>query len=113
MKKVYELDIKSSGQTVSVAISEFLVELDCCKYSNTKLIKVITGYGSHGKGGEIKKELLKLCSKLKKENKIKYFNSCEKLTKNYLHNLCLEYPELILDNEVASYNSGVVLVELN
>ncbi len=110
--KVSEINIKSNNQTVSLALSEFLVELDRCKFCDIKLIKVITGYGSHGRGGEIKKELLSLCGNLKREGKIKNYSSCEKLTKSYFHNLCIDFPDLILDNEVSSYNSGVVIVEI-
>lgn len=112
MNYISEINIKSNLQTVSEALSEFLVELDRCKFAKIKLIKVITGYGSHGKGGEIKKELKSLCIKLKQEKRIKNFYSCEKLTKQNLHDLCIEYPDLIVDNEVAGYNSGVTLVEV-
>ncbi len=111
MQNVVEIDIKSEGQTVSLALGEFLIEVERLKFLNQRvLIKVITGYGSHGKGGEIKKELSKLLYKLKKEEKISYFSSCEKLTKDELHSLCEKFPDLILDTEVSSYNSGVTLV---
>ena len=49
-------------------------------------------------------------NKLKKEEKISYFSSCEKLTKDELHSLCEKFPDLILDTEVSSYNSGVTIV---
>lgn len=110
MEKIVEINIKSNGQTVSLALGEFLLCLERAKFCDTKLIKVITGYGSHGKGGEIKKELQKLLFKLKREEKISDFFSCEKLTKDVLHSLCTTYPNLILDTEISSYNSGVTLV---
>ena len=110
--QISQINIKSENQTISLAISEFLVELDRCKFNNIKLLKVITGYGSHGKGGDIKRELLKVCNKLQNDGKIKNFTPCEKLTKEYLHGLCLSFPQLILDNEISGYNSGVILVEL-
>lgn len=110
---IKQINIKSEYQTTSLAISEFLVELDKSIFNKEKLIKVVTGYGSHGMGGEIKKELQKVCFKLKQLGKIKNYIPCEKLTKTYLHNLSQEFPELILDYEISSYNSGVTLIELN
>lgn len=112
MNKIKEINIKSDNQTVSLALGEFLLELDRCKFCDIKIMKVITGYGSHGMGGEIKKALLKELFSLKKQGKIKEYFPCDQITQEYLHNLCLENPDLILDNEISNYNSGVVLVEL-
>lgn len=112
MQNIIEINIKSEGQTVSLALGEFLIEFERAKFCGNKLIKVITGYGSHGKGGEIKKELHKLLFKLKREEKIFNFYPCEKLTKDELHSLCIEFPDLILDTEISSYNSGVTIVLL-
>lgn len=111
-KMINEINIKSFNQTTSVALSQFLVEIDRCKFNDVKLLKVITGYGSHGVGGEIKRELLYLCLDLKRKGIIKNYIPCEKLTKSSLHSLCVDYPDLILDTEISSYNSGVVLVEI-
>ena len=110
MSNVIEINIKSLNQTTNLALGEFLVELDRAKFAGVKILKVITGYGSHGKGGEIKRELDKLLHKLKRENKITdYFKgetiSRENLT--FLNKIC---PELILDTEITGYNSGVTLV---
>ncbi len=110
MKDYIEINIKNENQTTSLALAEFLLELDRCKFSEIKLIKVITGYGSHGKGGEIKKELLSLLLKLKREKQILDFMPCNKLTKEKLHNLCVDFPALITDTEISSYNSGITLV---
>ncbi len=112
MQNLIEINIKSEGQTVSQAIGEFLLALDRAKFCKTKIIKVITGYGSHGKGGEIKKELQKLLFNLKRAEKISEYYPCERLTKNELHTLCVEFPDLILDTEISSYNSGVTVVLL-
>lgn len=112
MGKIKEINIKSENQTVSLAIGEFLIELDRCKYNKTKLMKVITGYGSHGKGGEIKRELVKELFSLKRKGEIKNYIPCDQLSQEYLHNLCLENPDLILDNELSNCNSGVILVEI-
>ena len=110
MENLIEINIKSFNQTVSLALAEFLVELDRAKFCGVKIIKVITGYGSHGKGGEIKKELDKLLFKLKRENKITNYFKGETISRENLTNLNKICPELILDNEIFAYNSGVTLV---
>lgn len=110
MENLIEINIKSLNQTVSVALAEFLVELDRAKFCNVKIIKVITGYGSHGKGGEIKKGLIPLLDKLKREKKIRDFFSGEKISRENLYMLNKICPELILDSEIVGYNSGVTLV---
>lgn len=110
MNKVIEINIKSEQQTVSMALGEFLLTLDRAKFSQVEIIKVITGYGSHGIGGEIKSELDKLLFKLKRERKIKDYFKGEQLAGKVLSSLFVEYPELIVDREVNSYNSGIVLV---
>lgn len=112
MDEMVEINIKSDGQTTDQAIGEFLICFERAKFCGTKLIKVITGYGSHGKGGEIKKALQKVLFKLKRGGEIKDFFSCEKLSKEDLHSLCIEFPFLICDSEISSYNSGVTLVVL-
>ena len=111
MQNLIEINIKSLNQTVSLALGEFLVELDRANFSGVKIIKVITGYGSHGKGGEIKKGLNELLFKLKRERKIKDYYNGEKITKEKLINLSHICPELLLTSDL-DYNSGITLVLL-
>ena len=110
MNNIIEINIKSLNQTVSLALGEFLVGLDRAKFAGVKIIKVITGYGSHGKGGEIKKELEKLLFKLKRENQITNYFKGETISREDLSNLNKLCPELIIDSEINAYNSGVTLV---
>ncbi len=112
MNELFEINIKSDGQTVDQALGEFLIELDRLNFCDAKIMKIITGYGSHGRGGEIKKALLRLLCNLKRDKKIADFYPCEKLSKEILSALCAKYPSIILDYEISNYNSGVVVVEL-
>ena len=108
--EIIEINIKSLNQTVSLALSEFLVEIDKAKFSGVKLIKVVHGYGSHGKGGEIKKELHKLLYFLKRENTIKNYIKGESITKEVLAGFLEDFPSLVLDTDIKNYNSGITLV---
>lgn len=110
MEEFCEINIKSEGQTVSLALSEFLVELDRAKFMNLKVIKVVHGYGSHGKGGEIKTNLHKLLEDLKHRKKIKDYIKGEKITKKLMSGFFYDYPFLALDPDIKNYNSGITLV---
>ncbi|MBE5746289.1 MAG: hypothetical protein E7359_03275 [Clostridiales bacterium] len=109
MENLIEINIKSLNQTVSQALGEFLVELDRAKFSDIKILKVITGYGSHGKGGEIKKALEQLLNKLKREHQIKDYFKGETITKQKIIELSRICPELLLTSDL-NYNSGITLV---
>lgn len=105
-----EINIKSEGQTVSLALSEFLIELDRAKFMDKKVIKVVHGYGSHGRGGEIKNNLHKLLEDLKHRKKIKDYIKGEKITKNLMSGFFYDYPFLALDPDIKNYNSGITIV---
>lgn len=110
--EIIELDIKSESQTVSVAIAQFLVELDILKFSNQPLLKVLHGYGSGGKGGEIKRELNRTLEILKRKKTILDYINLEKWNDNnkdiisYKH----KYPILMIDKDVIIKNSGQTIV---
>ena len=112
MEEYSEINIKSEGQTVSLALSEFLVELDRAKFAGVKVIKVVHGYGSHGKGGEIKKNLHKLLQDLKNRKQIREYIKGEKVSKNILSGFFFDYPFLALDADIKNYNNGITLVLL-
>ncbi len=73
---------------------------------------IIHGYGSHGKGGDIKKSAMQTLKKLKKMGKIKDFVKGEQWgeTNSVVLNAEKEFPELILQQNLHSLNSGVTVV---
>ena len=84
------------------------------KTKDTKVLKVIHGYGSHGVGGEIKRSVKIKLEQLKKQRKIddyicgEHFGETEKSSPYILEN----FPELLLDADLKNYNSGITLVFL-
>ena len=64
------IDCKKTMDSVDVALSTVEIELQQAKREGTSIIKVLHGYGSHGKGGKILIELRKFLSMLKKQGKI-------------------------------------------
>lgn len=110
--KLITIDIKSEQQTVAQAIAEFLIEIDSCKVGGFKVMKVIHGYGSHGKGGTIKQELLKTCKNLKNKKIIEDFVCCDQWTdKSITRKIAINYcPDLIADQELNHLNPGCSII---
>ena len=77
-------------------------------------MKVIHGYGSHGKGGEIKRQLTKRLEELKKQSKILDFIPGEKFGQEQKNKpyITKNFPSLIIDSDLSLYNSGITLIFL-
>ena len=71
------LNLKEVGSIEdSVRIME--MEIEKSKLEDVTVIKLIHGYGSHGRGGGILKEIRKRLSLLKKQGKIKDYSNGDK-----------------------------------
>lgn len=113
--KIKVLNIEGDCLTCMEAISKVLTELEVLSIASiTKVLEVVHGYGSSGKGGVIKKQLHLLLPKLVKQNKILDFVAGEKFSaqsKKYKDYTKL-YPELILDSNLKNLNPGVTIIFL-
>ena len=95
-----------------VAVCELEKEIDLSKLSEINVIIAIHGYGSHGKGGEIKKEVNKSLRMLKNKHQIIDYIKGEQwseVNEKYFELTKLE-PELILHPHLNNLNSGVTLI---
>lgn len=110
--KLITIDIKSERQTVREAVAQFLVEVEAYKKGGYKVMKVIHGYGSHGVGGAIKAELLKVCQDLKNRGRIEDFVCGSNWTdKNIVKKIAINYcPDLLADAELTFLNPGCTIV---
>ena len=108
------INIKKNYPPADVAVALLEIEIEANKKGNVGALKVIHGYGSHGVGGEIKRQLTKRLAELKKHGKIldyisgEKFGDAEKSSEFILKN----YPSLIIDSDLRLYNSGITLVFL-
>lgn len=110
--RVLYIDVKSENQTCLMARAQLLNEIDACKLGGFKLLKVVHGYGSHGVGGLIKKELQTTFQMLKRHKKIFDYIPCEKWTPtNPLRKKAVELSsELLSDSDLMYLNPGVTIV---
>lgn len=106
------VNIKGENQTVSEAIAQFLLEVEALKKGGFKVLKVIHGYGSHGVGGDIKREFLRQCEFLKKKGKIEYYSCCDSWAKNpTIKKIAINYcSDLIADKDMNIINPGCSIV---
>lgn len=113
--KVLSLNVKAGPTACDIALSIVENEIEVLSISKeTKVLKVIHGYGSHGVGGVIKREIPLLLKRLKQQGKILDFIQNEKFTKNnqeYKKYFNL-YPELILDSDLQNFNPGITIIFL-
>lgn len=89
-------------------------EIKFAKLEGTSALIVIHGYGSHGKGGVIKKEVQNLLTNLQKAKKIETFIPGEKWGEMREDRKFLEriYPEIILQEQLHNLNNGVTIILL-
>lgn len=110
--RVLYIDVKSDMQTCLMAVAQLEIEIDACKLGGFKALKVIHGYGSHGVGGDIKKEIHKRLKQMKSQKKILEYIPCEQWTPNNpKRKMAIECcDELLADSDLRILNSGVTIV---
>ena len=106
------LNLKEYEPSVEQAIAIVELEIECSKKEGYYAIKIIHGYGSHGVGGVIKKELLKWKNKAIRQHKILSYVKGENWsdtnpTVQKIKQIC---PEVIGDFELFNSNAGVSVI---
>lgn len=95
-----------------IAVYYLEKEIYASQQMGIEVLKVIHGYGSHGRGGEIKKEVKKYLKDAEKAKKIRFFVSGDSWS-NLNENVKLleeNYPSLIIDEDIKNINSGITVV---
>lgn len=112
--KVETINIKEGFPPSDVAVANMEIAIEAYSKTDTKVLKVIHGYGSHGVGGEIRILARQRLEELKKFHKIADYVPGEKFGQNLKNSdfIIENFPELILDSDLKNYNSGLTLVFL-
>lgn len=110
--RVLHIDVKSDNQTCLMAVAQLEIEIDACKLGGFSVLKVIHGYGSHGVGGAIKKDIHIKLKQMKAQKQIKDYIPCEKWTPNNPKRIMAikSCDELLADSDLRMLNSGVTIV---
>ena len=103
------------GYSLEQALAILEIEIESAKKEGIIAIKVLHGYGSHGKGGIIRKSLLPLLASWKKSKFIiDYFsgdkwNIFDEDTKRILN----KDKTIYNDCDISSSNPGITIIEIN
>ena len=113
--KIKTINIKEGYPPSDVAVAQMEIEIESLIGTEVKAVKIIHGYGSHGIGGEIKRLAHSRLLELKKKKKILNFIPGEKfgMEEKGSDFILNNFPELILDDDLKNYNSGITIVFLN
>jgi hypothetical protein len=109
-----EIHIEYGMPTVDVAMPLLTERLRSLKKSGVKVVKIIHGYGSTGKGGRLRKATIKLLEESKTSALIKEFVIGEQWSKFELRTLTLidRMPQLYKDQDLERSNRGITVVFL-
>ena len=111
---ILELNIKRDWPTVEVATERLRNEVVRAKQTGVKIIKIIHGYGSTGKGGILREELRDQLAAMQKSGSVKQvlygesFNMFERAAAD----LTGKYPELLKDRDYNRRNQGITIVAI-
>lgn len=107
------IDIKKDNPPADVAVFYALEAIEIAEKEGLKGLVFIHGYGSHGVGGLIKKELMLALKELKSQHKIKDYIRGETFCSSHplYSQLIKSCPELILGN-TQNPNAGLTIVVL-
>ena len=112
--KIKTENIKKNLPTVDEARRKLETKIANAKSNGIKIVKIVHGYGSSGKGGKIKIAIGKALNKKKCDGKIiewiagEYFSTLDEKTQQMIK----IYPKLKSDSDLNKRNNGISLVFL-
>ena len=110
----YIINLESGMPTVEVAIKRLINGLQTARMTGSKSVKIIHGYGSSGKGGAIKREVITFLSQKLSSGGIKGYVKGEDFspfTENS-RRITSIYPALKRDSDYDRGNDGITIVLL-
>ena len=108
------VNIKENFPTVEEARRLMEGKIDNAKSNGIKIVKIVHGYGSSGKGGKIKIAIQKSLNKLKKNGRIKEWivGECFSTSDEKTQQMIKIYPKLKNNSDMNNRNQGISLVFL-
>lgn len=103
------------GYSLEQALAILEIEIESAKKEGIIAIKVLHGYGSHGRGGVIRKALIPLLASWKKSKFILDYFGGDKwnLFDEDAKRILLKDKTIYNDCDISSSNPGITIIELN
>jgi hypothetical protein len=111
-KPLKVFNIKIGLPTVSEALRIAKGKMNSARHNHVKIVKLVHGYGSTGKGGKIRVELRRELLRMKNDGILHDVIFGEDFTTNNCKQLFRRFPELKEDEDKNRGNKGITLVEL-
>jgi hypothetical protein len=113
-EKFRTVDIKSDQPDLQTAHSRLLAVLHKAKADRVKVLKIIHGYGSSGKGGDIGYMVREYLEAQKYSPVYKYYVKGEEFSTGYSsgEKLVSEFHQMRDDSDWGNHNRGITLVVL-
>jgi hypothetical protein len=115
MQPIEILNLEKGYPRLEQALQKLKVNLASAKMRQVKFVKVITGWGSHGRGGVIRRSMPQVMPELQKEGLVKEWIPGEKwgifnpLYLDWFQN----FPDLRKDPDLNRCNLGICLVRVS
>lgn len=102
------------GYSAEQALAILEIEIENAKKEGVVALKVLHGYGSHGRGGVIRKSLLPLLGSWKRSGFIKDFFGGDKwnLFDEDAKRILLKDKSIYNDCDISSANPGITIIEI-
>ena len=107
-----EFNLEAGMPTAVDAIRRLTSILSTQRALRTRVIKLIHGYGSSGKGGKIRTEVRSHLDDCRKKGTIKFYVRGEEFSifEESTRTLIARCPEVTRDKDLEKYNNGITIV---
>jgi hypothetical protein len=111
-KKYVTIIIKKDLPTCEEAIKLLEQAIFGAQVSDTKVIKIVHGYGSSGAGGELRYCLRDFLERMRMQKRIRFYVAGEEFSKQFPEGqkLLQSYPKLENDKDLNRFNKGITFV---
>lgn len=108
----YIINLEAGMPTVDIARNRLINGLQTARITGSKVVKIIHGYGSSGKGGAIKREVNTFLSQKYSSGVIKAYVNGEDFSpfSETTRKITAIYPDLKSDRDYARGNDGITIV---
>lgn len=115
MNQMQTFNLKKFNPAAQDAMAILDLELEHFLKCGVKVVKIVHGYGSHGKGGLILGSLKRYAAQNLKSKKLLdvIYGSDWNIANKKVFDLCLAVPDCASDEDLKFCNPGVTIVVLN
>ena len=109
-KWLQTVNLETGHPTVAEALAKLERRIETARRQGVKVLKVIHGYGSSGKGGSLRDAVRRVLPELERKGLVRSYVAGEQFTKSSA--IVKQFPKLESDRDLGRGNPGVTVVGL-